>query len=204
MGRDELPHGDLWRCALVGLVAMIFLTSTSICCVLSSVGRETSSAVAPVIDLPAVGIDAAILALFFLSFGSSSGARFTPAKPVCIDPPHANHQSNLYVLVQSAGAITCAAMAGVALPDTTQMWSEDLLGQGKLGVCSAGDLSFWEVLLVEVIFSTILLFVVHKTVFNVKQAELYGPVLPPVLIASTVGIIIEVRTCSLGSSLHGR
>lgn len=89
----------------------------------------------------------------------------------------------LYIMVQIFGAATGAQIMRQSIADAAVVATH-------LGGCSIGTLEPKQALAIEFFFSLALLYPVYGTAFNLRQREIYGPMLPPIFIGITLGLVI--------------
>lgn len=126
-----------------------------------------------------------LLALFIYQFAMSSGAHFNSM--ITFSSILTAHiplvRGILYIMVQIFGAAVGAEIM-------RQSISDDVVVSTHLGGCSMGPLDPNQALAIEFFFSLALLYPVYGTAFNLRQREIYGPVLPPILVGITLGLVI--------------
>jgi glycerol uptake facilitator-like aquaporin len=126
-----------------------------------------------------------LLCLFIYQFAMSSGAHFNSM--ITMSSILTGHipalRGVLYVGVQIFGAATGAAIMRESIPAASAV----AVGLGR---CSMGSLEPKQALAIEFFFSIALLYPVYGTAFNLRQREIYGPVIPPVLIGLTLSLVI--------------
>lgn len=126
-----------------------------------------------------------LLALFILQFAMSSGAHFNSL--ITISTMVTGHtpivRGILYTGVQMLGAATGAEIMRGSI-------AEETARSVGLGGCNTGSLETNEALAIEFFFSLALICTAYGTAFNLRQREIYGPVLPPFLIGISLALII--------------
>eukprot|EP01038_Epipyxis_sp_PR26KG_P014808 gene14808-19894_t len=134
----------------------------------------------------AIAILHAIMVCFFiLQFAMSSGGHMNSL--LTISTVFTGHtplvRGVLYVLVQVLGAYLGAQVMRGSI-------TEDSINTIGFGGCNSGDLSGRQALAIEFVFSLTILYIAYGTALNLKQREIFGPVLPPIFIGITVGLVI--------------
>ena len=126
-----------------------------------------------------------LLTLFIYQFAMSSGAHFNSL--ITYSSIITGHipllRGILYIAMQIFGA---TAGAGIMLRSAANTTLESTM----LGTCSMGSLEPKQALAIEFFFSMAMLYTVYGTAFNLRQREIYGAVLPPLLIGITLALII--------------
>ena len=131
-----------------------------------------------------IGVAHSILIGFMIYFfANSSGGHFNSL--ISISAASTGHitwtRGVAYGVVQLFGWFVGAqCMRAVLTP-------EQAISIG-LGGCFTGDKDLSAVTLVDWLFSSLLLFSVYGTAFNPKQREVFGPMLPPLIIGITLGL----------------
>ena len=131
-----------------------------------------------------IGVAHAILIGFMIYFfANSSGGHFNSL--ISISAASTGHitwtRGVTYAIVQLFGWFVGAqSMRAVLTPEQATS-----IG---LGGCFSGDKDLSAVTLVDWFFSSLLLFSVYGTAFNPKQREVFGPMLPPLIIGITLGL----------------
>eukprot|EP00128_Syssomonas_multiformis_P015045 Colp12_sorted_trinity150504_noHs@2091 len=139
-----------------------------------------------------------LLTLFIYQFASISGAHFNSL--ITIASIITGHiplvRGLMYIMVQIFGAMSGAYIMYKSVEDTT---AEGL----NLATCQTGPLSTSQALAIEFFFSMGFLFVIYGMAFNLRQREIFGPVLPPIFIGITLGLIIFASSSLAASPFTG-
>lgn len=126
-----------------------------------------------------------LLPLFIYQFAMSSGAHFNSL--VTIASITTGHipllRGTLYVAVQIFGAVSGASVMYQSFDNAA---AESVF----LGGCSTGNLNAKQALAIEFFFSLVLLFPIYGMAFDLRQREIFGPVIPPIFIGLMLGLII--------------
>ena len=143
-----------------------------------------------------IGVGHAILIGFMIYFfANSSGGHFNSL--ISISAASTGHitwtRGVCYAVVQVFGWFVGAQAMRRVLTE------EDAVSIG-LGGCFSGEKNLVAVSLVDWIFSSLLLFSVYGTAFNPKQREVFGPMLPPLIIGITLGLGIFASSSLGGGS----
>mmetsp|Transcript_49714 Transcript_49714/g.118489 ORF Transcript_49714/g.118489 Transcript_49714/m.118489 type:complete len:354 (+) Transcript_49714:75-1136(+) len=193
LGLNEFLQCHMWRDVLVEFFATAALTVASIGAVLSSFGRQPGPGVPPRVDPPAIGV--AISHFFLLGFGiiSTRGGHLNPlitfftallglTKPL---------RALAYIVAQTLGAIIGSLLMKIALPTATRRWTMNEEGQGELAGCAAGSqVDHGQLFLLEFGFSAFLLLVAHGVAFDQRESLVAGPIVGPLIISATLGVLI--------------
>lgn len=177
-GLHEIYLKSLYRALLVEFVG----TSAFVYFHIAIVAASSSYSYPPLVS----GIaHAFLLTLFIYQFASSSGAHLNSL--ITIASLFSGHipivRGFLYIVVQ-----VCGAMAGAYIMYESV---EHSTSQGlALATCQTGPLHNNQALAIEFFFSLSLLFVIYGMAFNIRQKEIFGPVLPPIFIGFMLGLII--------------
>jgi len=93
------------------------------------------------------------------------------------------YRALLYVCAQTAGSAAAATWMRSSLG-----W--DGITGSDLAACTKGSLSDGRAFGAEVMFSFALLFVAYGVAFDSRQGQLFGPIVAPLLIGVTLGLLI--------------
>mmetsp|Transcript_25052 Transcript_25052/g.41903 ORF Transcript_25052/g.41903 Transcript_25052/m.41903 type:complete len:337 (+) Transcript_25052:146-1156(+) len=126
-----------------------------------------------------------LIMLFILQFAMSSGAHFNSL--ISISSMVTGHipiiRGMLYVAIQVFGAASGAELMRRSITETTAR-------SVALGTCNIGTLQEDQALAIEFFFCLMVLYTVYGTAFNLRQREIYGPVLTPLLIGFVLALMI--------------
>lgn len=178
IGFQEIYLKSLYRALLVEYVATASFVYVHIAIVAASMHY-----VYPPLQ---IGIaHAFLLTLFIYQFAMSSGAHLNSL--VTIASIITGHiplvRGLMYIGVQIFGGITGASIMYQSVDIVT---IETIM----LGGCRMGSLEAKQALAIEFIFCLVMLFPIYGMAFNLRQREIFGPVIPPIFIGFMLGIII--------------
>ena len=139
-------------------------------------------------EYPAVPIGlghAMMLTMFIYQFAMSSGAHFNSM--VTFSSILTGHiplvRGLLYIIIQIAGATTGAVIMRESI-------SPEIADAILFGSCNKGSLAPRQALSIEFFFTLALLYPVYGMAFNVRQREIYGAILPPIIIGLSLAFVI--------------
>jgi glycerol uptake facilitator-like aquaporin len=149
---------------------------------------------------PAQGgmITAFIVCLYIFQFAMCSGAHFNSLITMAaLSTAHLPIVRGLmYIAIQVVGWYVGAVLMRSVLD------RDEALAIG-LGSCSGGTKTYEQMFVLEFMCCIIYLFSVYGTAFNPRQGEIFGQILPPILIGMTLGTLIYLSNSLGGAGFTG-
>ena len=179
LGVDELYGGDVWRGTLIETFAMTVFMVVH-CAIVSKC----------VVQYPPPAADTNLyiglghfflLGFYIICFAAPSGGHINSLitwATVCTGHTPVV-RGLMYTAAQATGGIL-----GALIFD--RISSESL----RLAACSIGDMAATDAFVAEIFFSIALLVVAYGIAFDARQGQIFGPVLAPLFISATVGLLI--------------
>jgi glycerol uptake facilitator-like aquaporin len=180
LGFQELYLRTLYKACLIEFVGTAVFVYFHIAIILAGTINGSSYPPTAIAFLHTI-----LLTVLILSFGRSSGAHFNSL--ISMSAIATRHMSFLrgllYVCAQILGAIV-GAMCMV------RSINPSVAKSINLGGCHPGDKTAAQALVIEFFTSMLLLIPTYGVAFNEKQRAVYGPILPPFIIAAQVFVMI--------------
>eukprot|EP00937_MAST-01D_sp_MAST-1D-sp2_P007432 g7432.t1 len=179
LGVDELYGGDVWRGTLIEAFAMTVFMVVH-CAIVSKC----------VVQYPPPANDTNLyigvghfflLGFYIICFAAPSGGHINPLITwATVATGHTPAVRGLmYTAAQATGGVLGALVFHRVSPEGL-----------RLAACSIGEMAAADAFLAEVFFSIALLVVAYGIAFDARQGQIFGPVLAPLFISATVGLLV--------------
>jgi glycerol uptake facilitator-like aquaporin len=179
LGMDELYGGDVWRGTVIEIFAMIIFMVVH-CAIVSKCVKQYPP---PAYDtnLYIGGGHFLLMGFYIICFAAPSGGHMNPLITwATVTTGHTPVMRGLlYTAAQSVGGFVGALVFDRISPNGL-----------KLAACSIGEMGPKDAFLAETFFSIALLVVAYGIAFDARQGQLFGPILAPLFISATLGLLI--------------
>ena len=179
LGADELYYGDVWRGTFIeGFAMLVFMV---VHCAIVSKSVTQYPPPSNDTNLYIGGGHFLLLGFYIICFAAPSGGHINPM--ITWATAATGHTPVMRALLYTAAQ----AIGGILGAHVFDRISS--VGLAK-AACSIGKMAPQDAFLAEIFFSTAMLVVAYGIAFDARQGQLFGPILAPLFISATLGLLI--------------